>query len=167
MRPIKSITVRLISCPHTAFSPLGTRLEIKATAPGSGDWRCRTGLGGGVLPPLAEFRAGGGNLPGLSCPEPSAFHTDKSQTKHTRPQGMRAGLPYPSKPADVFRRFHWGFLEKLEDVASSLTNKKPAEETLIPHFSPGFSQRLDFCTGQEQCIFSSWWGFSFFENCLK
>lgn len=32
------------------FSPLGTRLEIKATASGSGNWRCRTGLeGGGIL----------------------------------------------------------------------------------------------------------------------
>lgn len=34
--PHKVNNVRLISCPHSPLRPLGTRLEIKATAPGAG-----------------------------------------------------------------------------------------------------------------------------------
>lgn len=62
--PHKVNTVRLISCPHSLLRPLGTRLEIKATAPGLGSGGA--GLGwGGASAPWAEFQAGGGNLPGL------------------------------------------------------------------------------------------------------
>lgn len=118
--------------------------------------------GWGRSAPLAEFWAGGGNLPGLSCPEPSAFQTDKSQIKHTPPaQGMREGLHYPSKSADVCRRLHWGFLEKLED----LTNQKPTEEILISHLA--FHNKYTPALPKSTATSSSWWGFGSFENCLK
>lgn len=134
MHPIKSITVRLISCPHTAFSTLGTRLEIKGTAPGSGDWRCRTGLVGGAekggfLSPWLNFGQVGEicqawatqslQLFTLTNPKPNTHHPRGWGLVSLQSRRMFSGGCFP---ADVFWRLHWGFLEKLEDVTSNLTN---------------------------------------------
>lgn len=132
--PHKVNTVRLISCPHSPLSPLGTRLEIKATALGPGAWRCRTGLrGGGALPPWLNSGQVGEICQARTAQSPqlSRLTNPKSNTHHP-PRGRGR----VSITLQIQQMFSGDFNEKLED----LTNQKPREEILIPHhFPPRFS----------------------------
>lgn len=126
--------VRLISCPHSPFSPLGTSLEIKATAPGAGEWRHRMGLGRG-LRPLGYILGRWGKS---ARPEPPRALSSPDWQIPNQTHPLRGWGRHPLIPQiqQVFSgRSTGGFLGQLEDVILNVTNKKPTEETLISCYS--------------------------------
>lgn len=96
------------------------RLEVQ-------DWACWGGRKkGGFCPPgwisgkiCQAWATQSLQLFTLTNPKPNTHHPRGWGLVSLQSRWMFSGGCFP---ADVFRRLHWGFLEKLEDVTSNLTN---------------------------------------------